>query len=86
MRIQVTQEHIDKGKRSDCYECPIALALNDAFPRTSLDRMLNTTKVFRDHFIVGGKGSYSHTRGMRKFVRNFDGGMRVKPFYFYMKA
>lgn len=30
MKIQVTQEHIDKGVQHDCNYCPIALACRDA--------------------------------------------------------
>ena len=30
MIINVTQEHIKKGNRSLCTECPIALAINEA--------------------------------------------------------
>jgi hypothetical protein len=30
MRIEVRQEHIDKGERDRCTSCPVALALNDA--------------------------------------------------------
>lgn len=30
MKISVTQDHIDHGKRRDCCNCPVALAARDA--------------------------------------------------------
>ena len=30
MLIRVTQEHIDKGVRDDCRQCPVALAIQEA--------------------------------------------------------
>jgi hypothetical protein len=32
IRIEVTQDHIDRGSQSDPWACPIALALRDAYP------------------------------------------------------
>lgn len=31
VKVQVTQEHIDKGSRYNTNSCPVALALNDIF-------------------------------------------------------
>lgn len=30
MTIKVTQKHIDEGKKSDCRNCPVALAIAEA--------------------------------------------------------
>ncbi len=43
MVINVTAEHIAKGKRGKCEECPIALALNDA---TKANWEVNGTHVY----------------------------------------
>lgn len=32
VQVPVTQEHIDRGKPGECFECALALAIADVFP------------------------------------------------------
>lgn len=78
MRINVTQEHIDRGVRGDCAACPIALA---------------TTEVIHERVGVVGLHIIDNdgipiketTVKMRQFMDNFDDGKPVQPFSFNLK-
>lgn len=77
MRIQVTQDDIDKGIPKDCNACPVARAVR---------RALNADAVSAAARIRVQKGSkrihYKPSLRVFKFYRQFDGGYFVKPFTF----
>ena len=73
MRIQVTQEHIDKGERMRGRQCPIALALRDAG--------ISDPTVFTSSIDFGERTVVSPD-DVEAFVRRFDAGNRVRPFWF----
>lgn len=53
VRVEVTQEDIDKGIPSNCTSCPIALALRRQFPEYHSIEVKTTSAVFylfRDHY------------------------------------
>jgi len=81
MKIQVTQEHIDRGKRGSCGSCPIALAGKAAFPDYQIEVGL-TSMQFHD------KLTFEHLFGIylpekaSKFIDDFDAERRVTPFEF----
>ena len=70
MKINVTQEHIDNGKRMDPFCCPVALALKDQ-------------RIVHDG--VGANEidlNYRFIRcpePLRKFINDFDGERKVQP-------
>lgn len=77
MNINVTQEDINQGKRSRCFECPIALAMSRVFGFSvgSLGH-----EVFRP-------SNRDATLGLippeaMRFMRDFDNGSVVQPFMF----
>ncbi len=74
MKIQVTQEDIDKGCRNNRYDCPIAWAT------------LRTTKSnyvsVESKFVVLDWGTYLLPESAREFVRLFDQGESMRPFEF----
>ncbi len=78
MRIEVTQEHIDRGV-SSVTACPLALALLD----------MGATDVRVGGLIsIGGKDhreTYDHTIASRKFIDAFDSGKKVKPHTFIFR-
>lgn len=95
MLIEVTQEHIDAGKRRDCAACPIVLALNEQAPRPNgwaLDCGFMFPMVFEegykrtDEFFKGwrdeGKEVYWMPESVMGFVGRFDDGYTVQPFAF----
>ncbi len=78
-RIVVTQEDIDKGEKLECSSCPIALAMKRVIKCKSVFVASATATVCWSGFNT--ETSKLPTRA-GLFVRNFDGGMKVKPFVF----
>ena len=86
MRIQVTQDHIDRGResrqrtpRSLCKTCPVALALADAGFRDP--------RVFPDMFWVWTDGATIRRvsglpREVTEWISAFDAKRNVEPFSF----
>lgn len=76
MKIAVTQEHIDKGDRQNCRECPVALAAKEAL-KTSAVEVLYHSMVVQGH-------RYTLPTEAAVFVSAFDdrGRESVKPFKF----
>lgn len=78
MKIQVTQNHISKGKKYSYSNCPIALALKEILPKSyniSISAkylLLKTPEKKAIHL------PYSAIF----FIRNFDGGFFVEPLEF----
>lgn len=90
MKIHVTQEHIDKGRKCDCSSCPVALAL--------MDHLVDATPVVKP---IGSddKEKYAPTwaalsrlrignwiwrtpLAVWHFMRAFDAGNQPGPFEF----
>lgn len=72
MRIDVTQEHIDKGLTGSCSRCPVALALWDVGIPAVVH--YDTAETYRDEIILPVSA--------RAFIAAFDDGEPVKPFHF----
>ena len=75
MRIEVKQDHIDRGQRKMKCNCPVALAVIDSVR----DNLI--VKVNYDNMIVGNRSFYMSER-TRTFIRRFDDGEAVEPFAF----
>lgn len=73
MIINVTQDHISKGRRHRCEHCPIALALKE---QTGLCCIVTDDNIQIDNKV------YDHTVESRGFIFDFDMGYIVKPFSF----
>jgi hypothetical protein len=77
MLINVTQEHIDKGKRGSVIFCPVARAVRE---------------VFGDGVVASGagiliKGYHHHVPHIvQEFMQNFDTTKPVKPFSFELET
>lgn len=79
MKIHVTQEDIDKGERKCCYMCPIAQALNRQFPDGGWE-------VTNDEVLDVHSGeTFSISDRTQRFIGDFDAGVPVKPFSFFLK-
>ena len=74
MKIKVTQEHIDNGLRSDCYYCPIALALKDA---TGFNWYVGSIYIGNESTVIT---LLSNTT--KDFIWRFDIAAMVIPFEF----
>lgn len=78
--IQVTQKHIQEGKRKSISSCPIALALKrERFE----DVMVETTYC---SFWIGNLSyGYFFPKSAQTFIEKFDAGKKVRPFNFKVK-
>lgn len=79
MLIKVEKNHINEGVQCSPQSCPIANAIRDMFKFE--------TKIYVVHnYITINDKSYKTTRGMRKFITNFDKvRSSVKPTTFRLK-
>lgn len=74
----MTMECIAKGKRDDCFSCPVALAMIAAgLPRPSVD---NETASWRPPFSIRECRPLPDTA--IAFISSFDKGEPVSPFSF----
>ncbi len=84
IKINVTTEHIAKGKPGDCSNCPVALALVDGIP--------NVTFVLIDgHDIDLCDAKHVHNvatpQEVQEFILNFDRGIKPHlPFSFELEV
>ena len=84
MKITVTQDHIDRGKRNDPSNCAICLALRDA------GVVVEYVTYSPDHYTAGIYPNNSTLDGeaiplpnvATKFMDYFDSGRAVRPFTF----
>ena len=87
MKIYVTQEHINRGKKKSCNKCPVALAILDAFPDArSVDADTDTLSWSDNRSYYRGNKEFAITpRSVYRFICRFDAGKEVKPFAFIWK-
>ena len=77
--ITVTAEHIARGEREDCEGCPVALAIQEAFPD------LSYSIVGPEEITMGpleAEISLPTPREAVFFILAFDNGEPVRPFAF----
>ena len=83
--VNVTQKHINKGKRDNSSSCPIALALHDVIDNSEKFEFVRAIHVEEDIVRLfaqfGGPVVFPLTRRAQTFVHKFDEGGRkaVKP-------
>jgi hypothetical protein len=72
MRIEVTQQHIDKGIRRSAYHCPVAQALSEAtgdiWTTGRWDAGNGTVNVLLPEDVVERIIRYDDTREMQPFA------------------
>ena len=84
MKIQVRQEHIDKGSPGSMEACPINHALREAFNTENIYVGMRTYMWLQQDFpcaCVNGKDFRISKRAARWAIA-FDNGKPVKPFVF----
>lgn len=79
MKIQVTLEHIRKGKRNHENECPVALAINDL---TDLKANVNNSIELWDIDYKNLLNEVTMPQVVSDFVCDFNAMLPVKPFEF----
>jgi hypothetical protein len=78
LRVEVKQQHIDKGRRRRSESCPIALAVRDAGYR---DVKVGLNLSFGKRGTPGRKILRLPLQAS-VWIHNFDNGKPVKPFVF----
>ena len=84
--INVTQEHIDRGKAGDCMRCPIALGIVASLPgavAADVAYMFDAVTVGADVEMSDGSITYlTLPPEAGRFMTTFDDGGPVEPFTF----
>ena len=76
MLVHVIEEHISRGKRKQCSDCPVALAMKDAgcvFP------LVDYALIWGP---AGARLSMETPEAVGVFITRFDQGLPVAPFDF----
>ena len=76
-KVNITQSHILSGRKGACRFCPIALALKDAFPES-------TVHVQGFYFTIDGV-QFQSPKEVVNFISDFDSGLPVRPFSFELR-
>ena len=96
MLIEVTTKNIKEGKKESIPDCPVALALKEAFPKNkrhvqvgynNLDIGLIKFGPVNDvekHYVTAQEPMILMSNRVKKFVRDFDNGKKVKSFKFFI--
>ena len=77
MRVQVAKQHIRNGRRNSTVACPIALAILDLYPNSTL--IVVTGEIIAVK-IDGWWSECNHLSDeVKTFISRFDHGVKVKP-------
>lgn len=85
VKVTVTEEHINRGFRSNCRLCPIALALMDVDPFSRSFAGLHFVELSRCGQFTENNTDYMKARTppvVAQFMDDFDGHRRPKPMTF----
>ena len=77
--VTVTEGHITEGVRGSCSHCPVALALDDAFPDATAYANGATFDLW---FHAGDAMRFDLPAEAESFILAFDDGDPVEPFTF----
>ncbi len=92
--VQVTQEHIQQGRRNKCKRCPIALAINELLMSGLISVVSDGTVAVIDiaWVLIPNEESWYETLAREdtppsaaKFIHDFDRGFEVRPFSFQLR-
>ena len=82
MKIQVTQEDIDSGRRLQCNHCPVAKALQRALKNRRIYTDGNFVWEERDHSFLTDKVVASLPQDVKFKIVDFDRDRKMQPFEF----
>jgi hypothetical protein len=83
IHVKVTEAHIRLGKREDCRECAIALAIDDEVPNKVLEDKVKVKVCDASEIeIYGVRYSCNERELVDSFMTEFDKGKTVKPIEF----
>lgn len=86
VKINVTQDDIDKGQINNCNLCPIALAIKRILKINSYNTIFvsSVIKLLRYWNMEIQKYEVISPRSVKRFIQRFDQGKSVKPFNFFL--
>ena len=79
LKVDVTQDDIDKATPGSCGYCPIALAFKRANKKTNWCSVTLSSIEWTTH---GAYFTWSLPEKLKDFIRRFDSRAEVKPFKF----
>ena len=85
IKINVTQEDIDKGIQGSCVNCPTGLALQRTFPSSNY---IHVDTVDIEYGINPESDEFKSVETPQEvidFIDDFDNGKPVKPFFFELE-
>ncbi len=77
VHIKVTREHIDKGIAVNCQKCPVALAVQEAFPKAWIHVGADVVSM--------GPITYNLPHHITKWIDEFDQGIPMIPTSFKLE-
>lgn len=83
MRINVTDDDIKMGRKDNCRECPVALAIARDTNSYNVE-VGGSYLILIDDYRFDNSGNCLGLREVFDFVWEFDNGLEVKPFSFEM--
>lgn len=79
--IEVTRAHIRHGKRGECRNCPIALAVDSHLNRDHYCEVHHDLSILNKHYLFS-RVSMPLPASALNFAMDFDYGRPVEPFSF----
>ena len=83
LAIEVSAEDIKNGYASNYHMCPVALSIGRSCP--SAHHITVTAGGISVFYPDGQFSDYSVSRGLRRFILQFDDGMCVEPARFRLR-
>ncbi len=80
MKVFITQEHIDKGVKSNCTECPTALAILEQCEVDTIEVGSLWVEVRRNCALCPYE--LDMPSSLKRFIEKFDDGKLVTPIEF----
>jgi len=87
LKINVTQEDIDKGIQSDSMKCPLAIAIQKELDKNNIKRIVSVNISFFMLITpdINKSDVFSNTKEMKKFVSSYDSIIQKEYFHYANK-
>jgi hypothetical protein len=82
IKVNVTEEHIRRGKKGECSLCPIALALQDQVPYSMVSVGCNKMTYYPDPELRGHWMVAETPEKVSEAILDFDADGKMTPFSF----
>ena len=87
IKIQVTEQDINRGRKHSTANCPIAKAIRrQVKEKQTASSGANVISVTPEHIRFGDYVDKTVSRSAKRFMNKFDRGGEVRPFSFIVKV